>query len=144
MAEAFLATDAILNILLNVCDGIVVYPKVIRSRIMAELPFMASENIMMSAVKKGGDPAGAAREDPACTRSRPRKVVKEEGGKNDLIERICADASFGLDAGRGVRPSSSPRTSPAAAPQQVEEFLRDVIRPVLAENSAVLGDKRPS
>ena len=137
--EAFLATDAILNILLNVCDGIVVYPKVIRSRIMAELPFMASENIMMSAVKKGGD-RQELHEKIRVYAQQAAKVVKEEGGKNDLIERICADASFGLDAGE-VEAILKPEDFTGRAPQQVEEFLRDVIRPVLAENSAVLGEK---
>ena len=139
VAEAFLATDAILNILLNVCDGIVVYPKVIRSRIMAELPFMASENIMMSAVKKGGD-RQELHEKIRVYAQQAAKVVKEEGGKNDLIERICADASFGLDAGE-VEAILKPEDFTGRAPQQVEEFLRDVIRPVLAENSAVLGEK---
>ena len=97
VAEAFLATDAILNILINVCDGLVVYPKVVRARIMAELPFMASENIMMSAVKKGGD-RQELHEKIRVYAQQAAKVVKEEGGKNDLIERICADESFGLNA----------------------------------------------
>ena len=72
--------DAILNIMLNVCDGLVVYPKVIRSRIMAELPFMASENIMMSAVKKGGD-RQELHEKIRVYAQQAAKVVKEEGGK---------------------------------------------------------------
>src|SRR5699024_2179674 len=96
VAEAFLAADAILNILLNVCDGLVVYPKVVRARIMAELPFMASENIMMSAVKKGGD-RQVLHEKLRVHAMAAAKVVKEEGGKNDLIERVCADPDFGLD-----------------------------------------------
>ena len=108
--------DAILNIMLNVCDGLVVYPKVIRSRIMAELPFMASENIMMSAVKKGGD-RQELHEKIRVYAQQAAKVVKEEGGKNDLIERICADSSFGLDY-EEIEAILSRRTSRAAAPHR--------------------------
>ena len=90
MAEGFLAADAILNILLNVCNGLVVYPKVIRARVMAELPFMATENIMMQAVKKGGD------RQELHERLRQHSVaaaacVKEQGLPNDLIDRVVAD-----------------------------------------------------
>ena len=95
MAEGFLAADAILNILLNVSDGLVVYPKVVRARVMAELPFMASENIMMKAVKKGGDRQGCT---SACA-STPWLLppfVKQEGKPNDMIARVEADPAFGL------------------------------------------------
>ncbi|MEG2769899.1 MAG: adenylosuccinate lyase, partial [Oscillospiraceae bacterium] len=90
VAEAFLATDAILGIMLNVCDGLVVYPKVIHARVMNELPFMATENIMMNAVKKGAD-RQVLHEKLRVHSIAAAKVVKEDGLKNDLIQRICED-----------------------------------------------------
>lgn len=139
VAEAFLAIDAVLNIMMNVCDGLVVYPKVVRSRLMAELPFMATENIMMSAVKKGGD-RQELHEKLRVHSIAAAKVVKEEGGKNDLIERVCADASFGLSY-EEVEQLLKPEDFTGRATQQTEEFLAEVIRPVLAKNSALLGEK---
>ena len=139
MAEGFLAADAILNILLNVSDGLVVYPKVVRSRVMAELPFMASENIMMSAVKKGGD-RQELHEKIRVYAQQAAKVVKEEGGKNDLIERICADSSFGLDY-EEIEAILKPEDFTGRSAAQVEEFLADCIRPLLEENRALLGEK---
>lgn len=139
VAEAFLATDAILNILINVCDGLVVYPKVVRARIMAELPFMASENIMMSAVKKGGD-RQELHEKIRVYAQQAAKVVKEEGGKNDLIERICADKSFGLNADE-IEAILRPEDFTGRSAEQVEEFLTDIIEPILKENEKLLGEK---
>ena len=130
VAEAFLAADSILNILLNVCDGLVVYPKVIRSRVMAELPFMAAENIMMSAVKKGGD------RQELHEKLRQHSIaaaaqVKEEGKPNDLIDRVVNDASFGLTHA-DIDGVLVPEHFTGRSAQQVEEFLNEVIRPVLA------------
>ena len=139
VAEAFLATDAILNILINVCDGLVVYPKVVRARIMAELPFMASENIMMSAVKKGGD-RQELHEKIRVYAQQAAKVVKEEGGKNDLIERICADESFGLNA-EEIEAILRPEDFTGRSAEQVEEFLTDIIEPILKENENLLEEK---
>ena len=139
VAEAFLATDAVLNILINVCDGLVVYPKVVRARIMAELPFMASENIMMSAVKKGGD-RQELHEKIRVYAQQAAKVVKEEGGKNDLIERICADESFGLNADE-IEAILRPEDFTGRSAEQVEEFLTDIIEPILKENEKLLGEK---
>ena len=139
VAEAFLATDAILNIMLNVCDGIVVYPKVVHARVMAELPFMATENIMMSAVKKGGD-RQELHEKLRLHSIAAAKVVKEEGGKNDLIERVCADPAFGLQRAE-IEAILNPEAFTGRAAQQVEEFLADCITPVLQENKALLGAK---
>ena len=102
MAEGFLATDAILNIMLNVTDGIVVYPKVVRSRLMAELPFMASENIMMQAVEKGGN-RQELHERLRQHAIAAGKQVKEEGLPNDMVDRIAADPAFGLTARRSWR-----------------------------------------
>ena len=95
VAEAFLTVDAILNIYMNVASGLVVYPKVINKRIMSELPFMATENIMMDAVKNGGD-RQELHERIRKHSMDAGKVVKEQGGENDLIERIVADDSFNL------------------------------------------------
>ena len=90
VAEAFLGIDSILNIMLNVCDGLVVYPKVIEQRMLKELPFMATENIMMTAVKKGGD-RQELHEKHRLHSIAAATVVKEEGKENDLINRICVD-----------------------------------------------------
>ena len=137
MAEGFLAADAILNILLNVSDGLVVYPKVVRSRVMAELPFMASENIMMKAVKKGGDRQELherLREHAVAAAA----VVKQEGRPNDMIARVEADPAFGLTR-EEIEAELSPEAFTGRAPQQVEEYLRDVIQPVLDANPEDVG-----
>ncbi len=138
VAEAFLATDAILNILLNVCDGLVVYPKVVRQRVMNELPFMATENIMMSAVKKGGD-RQALHEKLRVHSIAAAAVVKEEGGKNDLIQRICADPDFGLEL-HEVEAILDPANFTGRACEQVEEYLNEVIHPILDANQKILGE----
>lgn len=139
MSEAFLAVDAILQIMLNVCDGLVVYPKVIESRVMAELPFMATENIMMRAVKKGGD-RQELHEKLRSHSLAAAKVVKEEGKNNDLLERIAADASFGLTM-QELTEVMHPALFVGRAPQQVEEYLSEVIAPMLEKNKDILGVK---
>ena len=139
VAEAFLATDAILGILLNVCDGLVVYDKVIRARVMSELPFMATENIMMSAVKKGGD-RQELHEKLRQHSIEAARVVKEDGGKNDLIERICADPSFGLHR-EEVEGILDPQNFIGRAGEQVEEFLTGCIDPLLEEHKDLLGER---
>ena len=139
IAEGFLAVDSILNIYLNVADGLVVYPKVIRQRVMNELPFMASENIMMSAVKNGGDRQELhekIREHSIAA----AKVVKEDGGNNDLIDRICADSSFGLSRDE-IEKVLSPENFTGRSEEQVEEFIKIYIKPILTENKDILGDK---
>lgn len=132
VAEAFLAADAILNLLLNVCDGLVVYPKVVATRVMNELPFMATENIMMQAVKKGGD-RQELHESLRLHSISASKVVKEEGMPNDLLQRIAADSSFGLTE-EEIGATLNPADFVGRAPQQVEEFLTEVINPLLAAN----------
>ena len=139
VAEAFLAVDAILGILLNVCDGLVVYDKVIHARVMNELPFMATENIMMSAVKKGGD-RQQLHERLREHSIEAARVVKEEGGKNDLIERICADPTFGLKV-EVIEEILDPRNFTGRASEQVEEFLSELIDPLLEANKDQLGEK---
>ena len=138
MAEGFLAADAILNILLNVCDGLVVYPKVVHARVMNELPFMATENIMMQAVKKGGD-RQELHERLRQHSIAAGKVVKEEGGKNDLIERVLADPAFCLTEAE-VQELLKPEDFIGRAPAQVEEYLDEVVRPVLRQNASLLGE----
>lgn len=139
VAEGFLATDAILNIMLNVCDGLVVYPKVVHARVMGELPFMATENIMMSAVKKGGD-RQELHEKLRVHSIAAAKVVKEEGGKNDLIERVCADAAFGLKRTE-IEAILKPEDFTGRAAEQVDDFLAGCITPLLRENQSILGEK---
>lgn len=140
VAEAFLGVDAILNIMMNVCDGLVVYDKVVRARVMNELPFMATENIMMDAVKKGGN-RQELHEKLRVHSQAAAHVVKEEGGKNDLIDRICADPAFMITR-EEVEAILRPEQFTGRSCEQVEEYLRDVIRPLLAENADLLGEKQ--
>lgn len=134
VAEAFLTVDAILNIYMNVANGLVVYPKVIHSRVMSELPFMATENILMDAVKAGGD-RQELHEKIRVHSMAAARVVKEEGGKNDLIERIVADPSFGLSQ-EDVQKILKPENFTGRASNQVEELVRDYVDPLLKENDA--------
>ncbi len=138
VAEGFLAIDSILNILINVCDGIVVYPKVIDMRVRKELPFMATENIMMSAVKKGGDRQELhekLREHSLAA----AKVVKEQGGENDLIDRVCADPAFQLNH-EEIDAILDPKNFTGRSSEQVTEFLTEVVNPVLDKNRELLGE----
>ena len=129
VSEAFLAVDAILNLYENVASNLVVHPKVIEKHIMEELPFMATENILMDAVKKGGD------RQELHERIRTHSLaagsqVKDEGKPNDLLERIAADPAFGLTR-EDVMAHLDPADYIGCCPQQVERFLADCIRPVL-------------
>ena len=137
MAEGFLAADAILNILLNISDGLVVYPKVVRSRVMAELPFMATENIMMQAVKKGGD-RQELHEKLRQHAIAAAAQVKQEGLSNDMIDRVVADPAFGLER-HEIDAVLVPENFTGRAPQQVEEFLAEVIAPILKANPDAAG-----
>ena len=139
VAEAFLGVDAILNIMINVCDGLVVYPKVIYQRVMKELPFMATENIMMSAVKKGGD-RQQLHEKLRVHSIAAAKVVKEEGGENDLIDRICADPDFQLKK-EEIEAILEPKNFTGRAAKQVDEFIENEINPVLSRYQDILGEK---
>ena len=124
--------DAILNIMLNVTDGIVVYPKVVRSRLMAELPFMASENIMMQAVEKGGN-RQELHERLRQHAIAAGKQVKEEGLPNDMVDRVAADPAFGLTKEEIVA-GLVPENFVGRAPQQVEEFIAIVLQPIFDAN----------
>ena len=137
VAEAFLATDAILEIYINITDGMVVYPKVIESRIMSELPFMATENIMMQAVKNGGD-RQELHEKIRELSMEAGKNVKVNGGQNNLIELISADGSFNLDID-ALKAILKPENYVGRAPQQTEEFVNEVIAPILEANKELLG-----
>ncbi len=129
VAEAFLGVDAILNLYANVADGLVVYEKVIEQRLRKELPFMATENIMMDAVKRGAD-RQVLHERIRVHSMAASKVIKEEGGENDLLERIAADEAFGVTLEELVS-IISPEKYVGRAPQQTEEFLNEVVKPVL-------------
>ncbi len=139
MAEGFLAADAVLNILLNISDGLVVYPKVIHSRVMAELPFMATENVMMHAVEKGGN-RQELHEKIRQHAIAAAAVVKQEGKPNDMIERLLADPEFCLERA-DIEKVLVPENFTGRAPEQVEEFLNEVIRPMLAANADCIGQK---
>lgn len=138
VAEAFLAVDSILNIMLNVCDGLVVYPKVIRQRVLKELPFMATENIMMEAVKKGGD-RQELHERLRMHSIAAGKVVKEEGGENDLIDRICADPAFNLSHDE-IDSIMIPENFTGRSAEQVDSFLSAYVKPLREKNRDVLGE----
>ena len=129
VSEAFLATDAILKIYLNIASGLVVYPKVIEKRVMSELPFMATENIMMGAVKKGGD-RQELHERIRTHSLAAGKRVKEQGLENDLIARIADDPVFGMSLGE-IQEHLNPATFTGRSAQQVEEFLAQHVAPVL-------------
>lgn len=130
--EGFLAVDAILSIYINITDGLVVYPKVIEKHIMDELPFMATENIMMEAVKRGGD-RQELHERIRVHSMEAAKQVKVEGKKNDLIERIANDKMFGLNI-EELNAVLDPQNYVGRSPQQVEEFIEEYVKPVLEKN----------
>jgi adenylosuccinate lyase len=138
VAEGFLGVDAILNIMLNVTAGLVVYPKVIRKRVMAELPFMASENIMMDAVKRGGD-RQALHERIREHAMAAGKQVKEEGAENDLIERIASDPMFDITANE-ISEILVPEKYIGRSEKQVREFVAKVVDPLLEANKDILGE----
>lgn len=136
--EAFLAVDGILNLYENVAGGLVVYPKVIRQHLLRELPFMATENIMMDAVKRGAD-RQQMHERIRVHSMAAAKIIKEEGGENDLLERIAADPLFGISA-EELKGIVSPEKFVGRAPQQTEEFLHEVLKPVLQKYNNIPGD----
>lgn len=137
--ESFLAVDAVLNIYLNIATKMVVYPKVIEQHILKELPFMATENIMMQAVKNGGD-RQELHEKIRIHSMAAARVVKEEGKENDLIERIVNDKSFNLNID-DIKAVLKPENFIGRAKEQTEEFLRDYVSPVLEKYKDVLGEE---
>ena len=137
--EGFLAIDGILDLCLNVVDGLVVYPKVIEKHLMSELPFMATENIMMDAVKAGGDRQEAPRAHPRAFQEAGR-TVKVEGKENNLLELIAADPAFNLSL-EDLKKTMDPARYVGRAPLQVDNFLKNVVDPVLDANKELLGVK---
>ena len=129
IAEGFLAIDGILDLCLNITDGLKVYPKVIEKHLREELPFMATENIMMDAVKAGGDRQEVHERIRELSMQAGRRV-KEDGKPNNLLELIAADPMFHLDAEK-LEKSMDPKKYVGCAPRQVEVYLRDIVRPRL-------------
>ncbi len=137
--EAFLAIDGVLDLCLNVVDGLVVYPKVIEKRLMSELPFMATENIMMDAVKAGGD-RQEIHEKIRQLSMEAGKNVKIEGGENNLLELIAAEEAFGLTK-EELEECMEPSRYIGRAREQVDAFLSKVVLPIMEENRELLGVK---
>ena len=137
--EGFLAIDGVLDLCLNVVDGLVVYDKVITKRLMSELPFMATENIMMDAVKKGGD-RQELHEKIRKLSMEAGAHVKQEGLENNLLELIAADPAFGLTL-EELQASMDPSKYVGRSPRQVETFLENSIQPILDENKDFIGLK---
>lgn len=137
--EGFLAIDGILDLCLNVVDGLVVYPKVIEKRLMSELPFMATENIMMDAVKAGGD-RQELHEKIRTLSMEAGKNVKVEGKENNLLELIAADPAFNMTL-EDLKKTMDPMKYVGRSKEQVEAFVKNVIIPILEENRELLGVK---
>ena len=137
--EGFLAVDGILDLCLNVVDGLVVYDKVITKHLMAELPFMATENIMMDAVKNGGN-RQELHEKIRTLSMEAGKNVKAEGKDNNLLELIAADPEFNLTLEQ-LQAAMDPSKYVGRAPVQVDKFLNNVVKPVLDANQSELGIK---
>ena len=135
--EGFLAIDGILDLCLNVVDGLVVYPKVIEKRLRSELPFMATENIMMDAVKAGGD-RQELHEKIRELSMEAGKNVKEKGLDNNLLELIANDPAFNMSL-EDLQKTMDPSKYVGRSPEQVDEFLAEVINPILEENKEILG-----
>lgn len=138
VSEAFLATDGILDLYMNVADGLVVYPKVIEAHLLAELPFMATENILMDAVKTGGD-RQELHERIRIHSMEAGRVVKEEGKENDLLLRIANDPMFHITYEQ-LKEIVKPENYTGRACEQTNEFLKEVIRPILSANKDILGE----
>ena len=137
--EGFLAIDGILDLCLNVVDGLVVYPKVIEKHMMAELPFMATENIMMDAVKAGGD-RQELHERIRELSMEAGKTVKVEGKDNNLLELIAADPAFNLSL-EDLQRSMDPKKYIGRAKEQTERFVNTVVQPILDSRKELLGVK---
>jgi len=137
LAEGFMAVDGILELYYNVASGLVVYPKVIRSHLEAELPFMATENILMDAVTAGGD-RQALHEKIRVHSMEAARNVKENGRLNDLLERIAGDSSFGMSK-EDLEKLMDPKKFIGCAPEQTDVFLMEIADPLLKENKKLIG-----
>ena len=139
LPESFMAVDAILDIAANVSSGLVVYKEVIRQHVMAEIPFMATENIIMEAVKKGGD-RQELHEGIRVHSMEAGRVVKEQGKPNDLLSRIAGDPLFGLSQ-EDVEQLTEPSDYIGRSARQTEEFVQEFIKPILEDNKEFLNHK---
>ena len=137
LPQAFLAIDALLILYQNVADGLVVYPNVIRSHLDQEIPFMASENILMAAVAAGGDRQELHERIRQHSQAAAR-IVKEDGGQNDLLARLSADEAF---AGIDLPAVTDPAGLTGRAAEQVDEFLAEVVEPIRQKYPDALGGK---
>jgi adenylosuccinate lyase len=134
--QAFLAIDAILIVIQNVVENIVVYPKVVEKNLRAELPFMATENILMAAVEAGGDRQDL-HEHIRQHSVAAANVVKIEGGENDLLERLRKDPAF---ASVDIDGEMDPSKFVGRAPEQVDEFIAEVVEPIRARYADLAAD----
>ena len=137
VSESFLAIDGVLELYMNITSGLVVYPKVIEARLMSELPFMATENIMMDAVKAGGD-RQVLHEKIRQHSMAAGKRVKEEGADNDLLDRIAADPDFNMTKEQ-LLALMKPENFTGCAESQTEDFLNTVVKPIIEANRDALG-----
>jgi len=137
--EAFLSIDGILELYMNVSDGLVVYPKVIAAHLQTELPFMATENILMEAVKKGGD-RQELHERIRVHSMEAARLVKEEGKANDLLDRIAQDPSFGMSR-EEIEAIMKPENFIGMAPEQTLDYIMNSVNPILDKNRSILGIK---
>lgn len=137
VSEAFLALDGVLNLYINVSSNLVVYNKVISAHVSSELPFMATENILMEAVKRGGD-RQELHEKIRLHSIEAARMVKEEGKNNDLIERIINDSSFNMTKDEILK-SLKPENFIGRAPGQVVDFIKNEIDPILKANEEIIG-----
>ena len=140
--ESYLATDAVLLILHNVASGMVVYPEMIRRRLMEELPFMATENLMMRAARRGGD-RQELHERVRVHSIAAGQEVKQHGRPNDLMDRIAADPAFGVTRGE-LEEDLRPELYVGRAPEQVDDFLREWVRPALERHAAEVEAEAPA
>ena len=137
ISEGFLATDSILELYMNITKGLVVYPNVIASRLASELPFMATEIILMDAVKAGGD-RQELHEKIRTHSMAAAKRVKEDGAENDLLDRIAADPAFGMSREK-LEELMDPANFIGCAKEQTEKYLENVIKPILEQNKDLIG-----
>ena len=140
LSEAFLTADVVLSTLINITDGLQVWPNVIAKRVRAELPFMATENLMMAAVKKGGDRQELHEVIREHSMAAARRI-KEEGGDNDLLDRLRNDPAF-ASIKDDFDTIVNPNDFIGCAPEQVERYLNEKVRPVLEKESAILASAK--
>jgi adenylosuccinate lyase len=139
LPESFLAADGVLNLYLSIMEEPAVYPRVIEKHLMAELPFMATENLLMAAVKRGGDRQDLHEVIRAHSQAAARRV-KEEGADNDLLERLASDPALGMSRAE-IDEALDLREFVGCAPEQVDRFLADHLRPVLERHRGRLGER---